>query len=107
MHTDKTKILKLHKVNPMLGFRVLYYYKLLKRSNIRKIRMKMLRLKDMLGKGVIDYNKIYATIEGWIAYAKNANTLNLRVRIMKLFEQLFPNQVADVEIQRWLKYAET
>ena len=36
------------------------------------------------------YDPIYNFLEGWTAYAKNANTHNLRRRIIASFEEIFP-----------------
>lgn len=51
---------------------------------------------------MIDYDEIYDFIEGWIAYAKNANTYKLRKKLLADFESKFPNEILTKEINRYL-----
>lgn len=103
LHPDKTKIVSINRGVSLLGFRVFTYHKLLKKSNIRKMENKLLRFREQFENNKTKYDKIYAGIEGWLAYAHHGNTYELRKRFLKKFEELFPNQVANVEISRWIK----
>lgn len=103
LHPDKSKIFKIRQGVCFLGFRNYYYYKLLKKSNVRKIQRKILDLKTKHDQNKTNYEKTYATIEGWLAYAKTANTYKLRKKFLKKFERLFHNQISAVEISRLIK----
>jgi len=103
LHPDKSKILKLNRGVCFLGFRNYYHHRLLKKSNIRIIRKKLMKIKLAYLSGHSTYDDAYAIFEGWSAYSKAANTYNLRKNIGGMFEQLFPGQIADKEINRWLK----
>lgn len=46
---------------------------------------------------------VYAILEGWNAYAKNADTYKLRTKILKGMEQKFTNEISAKEINRHLK----
>ncbi|MEK6974412.1 MAG: hypothetical protein AABW41_04225 [Nanoarchaeota archaeon] len=67
------------------------------------MRTKLSKLKYKLDNGEIDYDKVYAVFEGWIAYAKHADTYKLRKKFIKEFENMFPNQFSSIEINRILK----
>ena len=51
----------------------------------------------------MEYDYIYSSMEGWLAYAKTANSYNLRTEFIEAFESYFSDNIADVEINRWLK----
>jgi len=103
LHPDKSKILKLGNSINFLGFRVFYYHKLLKKSNIRKMRRKLKSLWQEYKLHEIDYDSIYDSLEGWAAYAKNANSYKLRRKIIAEFEKDFSNEIFTKEIGRYLK----
>jgi RNA-directed DNA polymerase len=79
LHPEKTKIISLSKNIDFVGFRNFYYYTLLRKRNIKKMLNKIKRYK----KEEIPKTKILESFQGWQAYAKWANTLNLRKRIVK------------------------
>ena len=103
LHPDKSKILKLGKSINFLGFRVFYYHKLLKKSNISKMKRKLKSLAQEYKLHEIDYDSIYDSLEGWIAYAKNANSYRLRRKIASELEKDFANEISTKEISRCLK----
>ncbi|MBI4153372.1 hypothetical protein HY497_02515 [Candidatus Woesearchaeota archaeon] len=51
----------------------------------------------------ITYDGIYDKMLGSIAYAKQANTYNLRKKLGYQFEQLFPNAIPTTEINKLAK----
>ncbi len=93
LHKDKSKIILLSRGISFLGFRIFYFHKLLKNINIWKRKY---------DKQLIVYDDIYLKFEGWIAYARNANTFNLINKFMNYFYKLFNYQIASLEIDRWL-----
>ena len=103
LHKDKSKILKLGNSINFLGFRVFYHHKLLKKSNLGKMRSKLQILKEKYCAKEADCDILYDFLEGWIAYAKNANTCKLRKKILTDFESDFPNEISTKEINRHLK----
>ena len=104
LHPDKSKILRLGNTVTFLGFRVFNYHKMLKKSNIRKFKNKLKLLMQEYKSHEINYGAVYDFLEGWIAYAKNANTYNLRKNITDEFERIFPNEISTKDINRYLKY---
>jgi RNA-directed DNA polymerase len=81
-HPDKTKIFPVHKGLTMLGFRVFNHYRLLKKSNARRIWKRInifdraFRDKKMSGEALRE------SINGWLAYAEFANTYKLRNKVI-------------------------
>ena len=82
LHEDKSKIISLHKGVKFLGFRNFYYYRLLKRSNIKQIKRNLL-LRQMKENDYLNDAKFKAKIQGWIAHSMWGNTFNLRKDILK------------------------
>jgi|GEM_PF-161531 len=74
LHPNKTKILKLEKGISFLGFRIFYHHKLLSKKNIKKFERNLKQLQQEYNNEKIDREKIIEKIDGWITYAKNANT---------------------------------
>ncbi|MBL7160897.1 MAG: hypothetical protein ISS93_03560 [Candidatus Aenigmarchaeota archaeon] len=85
LHPDKSRIYPLHKGTEFLGFRVFYYHKLIKRSNMRRIRKRLLEFKSIWGNDKELDQKILRSIDGWCAYAMQGDTYNLRGQITKSF----------------------
>ena len=103
LHPEKTKILVLDKGIGFLGLRIYYFYKLLKKSNLRKFKNKLSRLIFNYDNKKTDYDTIYDFLEGWIAYSKNANTYKLRKHILNHLEQKFSGEISTKELNRYLK----
>ena len=72
IHPDKSKIINLSKGIDFVGFRNFYYYKLLRKRNMRKVSYNVKQFK----KGELDEEKFKKSLEGWRAYAKWANSYN-------------------------------
>jgi len=66
LHPDKSKIILLSRGIDFVGFRDFYYFKLLRRRNIKKMFGKIEQYK----KGEINQEKILESFQGWNAYAK-------------------------------------
>lgn len=103
LHPDKSKIVQLNSGVSLLGFRVFYNYKLPNKRNLRKIKHNLLRFKNKFYDNQLDYDKIYSSFEGWIAYSKHANTYKLRKRFIQIYEEIFSNQISSIEVNRLLK----
>ena len=103
LHPEKSKIIGLNKGICFLGFRIFFFHKLLKKNNVNRFRAKLLKFKRSFKNKYIAYDKIYTCFEGWINCTKTANTYNLRLKTTKAFEQLFPNEISNIEVNRLLK----
>jgi len=90
LHPNKSQILKLEKGIKFLGFRIFYYHKLLKKSNMRHFERKLCQMKIMFEEGLLNREQIVEKLEGWLAYASNGDTYKYRKYIIKNFNRLFP-----------------
>ena len=77
LHKDKSKIISLSKGVDFVGFRNFYYFRLLRKRNIRKFSYKIGQFK----KGELSEEKFKESLNGWLAYAKWANSYNVKKRL--------------------------
>lgn len=82
LHNEKSRIIEINRGVTMLGFRVFHDYKLLKKSNARRIWKRLEIFKQRYEKGELSKEKILQSLGGWLAYAEFANTYGLRKRII-------------------------
>ena len=87
LHPDKSKIAPLCAGVSLLGFRVFYKYKLLKRSNTRRIPYRVRDFVESHAGGTLSKESIFASMEGWSAYAMHANTHKFRRIMMRNLEK--------------------
>jgi len=103
LHSTKSKIIPLHAGINFLGFRIFRYHKLLRKSNLRRIKKKPMLLYEQFITQKITYDNVYDSMLGSCAHARHANTYNLLRRIAKTYNSLFSNNIPTFEIDRWLK----
>ncbi len=100
LHPHKSKMSYLGDRLTFLGFRIFYYHKLLKKPNLRKMKSRFKALKEQYDQNKIDYDYVYDILEGWVAYAKNANVYKLRRKLAEEIKMSFPNEISTKEINR-------
>jgi len=79
LHSQKSRVISLSRGIDFVGFRCFWHFKLLRKRNIRKMFLKIEKYKQ----GEISKEKILESFNGWNAYAKWANTLKLRRRVVR------------------------
>ena len=79
LHQDKSKITSLSNGIDFVGFRNFYYYRLLRKRNIKNMQRKISKFAN----GEINNEKMAEIFQGWNAYAKWANSFNLRLRFFE------------------------
>ncbi|UZE94343.1 MAG: hypothetical protein IB618_02080 [Candidatus Pacearchaeota archaeon] len=84
LHPEKSRVIPLFKGVDFVGFRNFYYFKLLRKRNIRNILLRIEQYKI----GFLSYEKMIESYQGWQAYAKWANSFKLRKEIQKDFIHL-------------------
>jgi len=90
LHPEKSRIIPLKRGITFLGFRIFSKYRLLKKSNARRIWKRLEKFKQKYDKGEMSRADIVKSLEGWLAYAEFANTYTLRRRIIEKFRNTFP-----------------
>jgi len=103
LHQDKTRIISLTKPIPFVGFRVFYYYTLLKKQNRKNITRSIEKFHRLFIQQKIDYDKIYEKMQGSIAYMEHANSYNLRMKLVISFSKKFPREISYIEVNRYLR----
>lgn len=103
LHSEKTKIIILKRGVGFLGLRIFENHRLLKKSNVRKFKNKLSKLCKLYDEKEIDYDEIYDSVEGWIAYTKTANVYTLRNNLLKPIDTRFAGEVSTKEYNRYLK----
>ncbi len=87
LHPQKSKIIPLSRGIDFIGFRNFYKFRLLRKRNIHNMERKI----DSCLNKEISYDKLIEGFQGWQAYAKWANTYNLRKEIawkIKTYNQI-------------------
>lgn len=100
LHPDKSKIILLQRGVEFLGFKIFPHHRLLKKRNQRKCKRKIKDIYSLFEKQEINFDSVYNFMEGWCAYAKHANTYNLRQQFLLEFEQKWPHKISSKEVNR-------
>ena len=74
LHPEKSKVIPLSKGIDFVGFRNFYYYRLLRKRNILKMKSKITDFYE----GNLSMSRILESFQGWSAYAKWADSFKLR-----------------------------
>lgn len=88
LHPEKSKIYPLHKGVTFLGFRIFYYHKLLKKSNMKHFMKRLGDFSELHSRGEISSVEIEERVDGWLAYATHGNTYRLRENIISRLGEL-------------------
>ena len=104
LHPDKSRIFLLENGTEFLGMKIFPYHRKIKKKNMRKFKRKVEQIYKEYEEGMQDYDKLYNFLEGWLAYAKHANTYTLRKNILKEFEQKRLTDVSTKEVNRLIRH---
>ena len=83
LHPQKSSIIPLRRGVTLLGFRAFCHFRLLKRSNQKRIEKRLRKFREKLAWGEISREHILLSMAGWDGYAKMGNTYNLRKKIWR------------------------
>jgi len=83
LHPEKSKIFPLHKGITLLGFRIFYHHRLLKKSNLKQFFRRFEIMEEELYEGLIDELDFEARVDGWLAHAKWGNTYKIQNDVKK------------------------
>ncbi len=90
LHPEKSRLISIKRGVTFLGFRIFPKYRLLKKSNSGRIWKRLEKFKQKYEKGEINRSEVLQSLEGWLAYAKFADTYKFRKRVIAKFNGLFP-----------------
>ena len=83
LHQDKSKIIKLKNGVSLLGYRVYYHHKLLRKSNKRKFERDFSEKLSLYKAGFLSYEDLIFSMQGWFGYSMWADTYKLRKDTLK------------------------
>nr|AQS33814.1 hypothetical protein [uncultured archaeon] len=89
LHPSKSNVLRLNSGINFLGFRVFFYHKLIRKSNLKNFERKFNNLKILFDEGFIGREKALESLQGWLAYCSHANTYKYRKYLIKNFNTSF------------------
>jgi retron-type reverse transcriptase len=78
LHPQKSRVISISKGIDFVGFRNFYYYRLLRKRNIKNMTRKIKEFK----RGFINIEKLAESFQGWNAYAKWADSHKLRRKLL-------------------------
>jgi len=87
LHPNKCKIKPLTCGASLLGYRVFYYHKLLRKSNFRKFQRRFSKFKESYLNRTINKEDLLRFLTGWLGYAMHANTYKLRCSILETYSK--------------------
>ena len=81
LHPNKTKLLALNNGIVLVGYKVFYHYKKIKRKNLRRFEISLGVKLELYNNGGITGGILIESLQGWFGYAKWANTFKYRKEI--------------------------
>ncbi|MEK6863807.1 MAG: reverse transcriptase domain-containing protein [Nanoarchaeota archaeon] len=78
LHPQKSKIIPLGRGIDLLGFKCFYYFRILRKRNIRKMQRRLELFKELCKEDRNNALVLLESLQGWNAYAKHANTYKTR-----------------------------
>jgi len=100
LHPEKTKIMPVHHGVNFLGMKIFPHHKILARRNIRSYKKKTHVLCEQYDKGMVSYDVIYDSLEGWVAYTKHADAHKMRERLVRSIGEKFFSELSTKEFNR-------
>ncbi len=92
LHPEKSQVMELGHGITFLGFRVFRDYKLLKKSNSKRIWKRLEKFRQGYNENKITSSEGLIRLEGWLTYAKFADTYIFRKRVISRFNQIILKQ---------------
>jgi len=89
LHPSKSHVLDLKSGINFLGFRVFYYHKLVRKSNLKNFDRKFNNMRILFNEEIIGREKALQSLEGWLAYCSHANTHKYRKHLIRNFNKHF------------------
>lgn len=90
LHPNKSKMIPLEQGINFLGFKIFNYHSLIRESNRRNFERKLRELRILYKEGQINREKVVEKLEGWLAFAKHANSYKYRRELLRNFNRHFP-----------------
>ncbi|MDD4293997.1 MAG: reverse transcriptase domain-containing protein [Candidatus Omnitrophica bacterium] len=84
LNKDKTGITTSNKGVDLLGYKSFYFYRLLRKRNVRSFKKRVSYWQEQFKENKISLRDITRSIRGWIEYAKYADSYKLRKKLFRV-----------------------
>ncbi|NWF80829.1 MAG: RNA-dependent DNA polymerase [Chloroflexi bacterium] len=82
LHDRKTQIYPVETGIPFLGFRLFPLHRRLKRPNVIRFKRRMRAILTSYADGEVPFERVQASINGWVAHAAHGSTYRLRSQLL-------------------------
>lgn len=82
VHINRAQYWPVSQGTDWLGYRIYQTHRRVRRSNIRRFRVRLNRLAGEYRQGTVDLHKIQTSVMSWIGHVKHADSYNLRKKIL-------------------------
>ncbi len=82
LNPDKTRIISTNKGADLLGYKVFYFYRLIRKRNLKAFKARLKVWYEDIKQGRLDTAKLSRKIKGWVEYARQANSYKLRKMLL-------------------------
>ena len=79
--------------------------KIIKSQNMKRFHKKSEHFFQQCESRKIDYDEVYDFLEGWCAFANNADTYNFRCKLVEYKNKRFPSPISSKEVNRLIKFS--
>lgn len=83
LNQDKTEIISTNKGIDLLGYKLFYFHRLLRRKNVKLFKERLVYWQRQLKEKRISTGDITQKIRGWCEYARYGDSYKLRKRLFK------------------------
>ena len=81
LNPDKTRIVSTNKGVDLLGYKIFYFHRLIRKRNLKAFKVKLKLWQEDMKQGRLETAKLSQKIKGWVEYARWANSYKLRKNI--------------------------
>ncbi len=100
LHPQKSRIISLSKGVDFVGFRVFYRFRLPRKRNIRKMKIRV----NEFEKGELSYPSLMISFQGWQAYVKWSNSYNIMRDILKKIAKIKYEKLEQIKKNKLIQF---
>ena len=88
LHPQKSRIIPLGAGLDLLGFKCFYYFRLIRKKNLRKMLQRLEKFRSLFEKENSSIDELIESFQGWNAYAMHANTYKVKRKILNKIAEI-------------------
>ena len=106
LHPEKSKIYSMYQGVNLLGFKIFYHYRLVRKRNVKIFLNRLKEFEKEYKEGYLSRSILLEKLQGWFAYADWGNSFKLRKKLVKEIVRRF-DFTENIEIEKLNKIAKT